>query len=185
MKQLLLAITLLAILFPARLAAQATPDFRASRDEAVQNLQAMIRIDTSNPPGNESKLAEYLKGILDKEGIASEIIAAEPGRGNLIARIKGNGRKKPLLLMGHSDTVGVEKEKWTVDAFTGLIQDGFVYGRGALDDKSGVAGMLQVFLMIHRQKIPLDRDIIFLAEAGEEAGGEVGIDFLIEKLWPT
>ena len=184
MKQLLLAITLLAILFPARLAAQATPDFRASRDEAVQNLQAMIRIDTSNPPGNETKLAEFLKSILDKEGIAAEIIAAEPTRGNLIARIKGNGQKKPLLLMGHADTVGVQKEQWTVDAFAGLIRDGYVYGRGALDDKSGVAAMLQVFLLIHRQKLPLDRDIIFLAEAGEEAGGGVGIDFLIEKHWP-
>src|SRR3989304_3542391 len=88
------------LLLPPSLLAQSPPDFRAARDEAVQNLQAMIRIDTSNPPGNETKLAEYLKGILDKEGIASEIIAAEPGRGNLIARIKGNGRKKPLLLMG-------------------------------------------------------------------------------------
>src|SRR3990172_5123076 len=184
MKQLLLAITLLAILFPARLAAQATPDFRASRDEAVQNLQAMIRIDTSNPPGNETKLAEFLKALLDKEGIASEIVAAEPTRGNLISRIKGNGREKPLLLMGHSDTVGVQREQWTVDAFAGLIRDGYVFGRGALDDKSGVAAMLQVFLMIHRQKLPLDRDIIFLAEAGEEAGGGVGIDFLIEKHWP-
>ena len=185
MKQFRLTISAFAsLLLPAVLLAQATPDFRAARDEAVQNLQAMIRIDTSNPPGNESKLAEYLKGILDKEGIASEIIAAEPGRGNLIARIKGNGRKQPLLLMGHSDTVGVEKAKWTVDAFAGLIQDGFVYGRGALDDKSGVAGMLQAFLMIHRRRLPLDRDIIFLAEAGEEAGGGVGIEFLVEKHWP-
>ena len=185
MKRFLLAIAVVSgLLLSSSLLAQGTPDFRVAREEAVQNLQAMIRLDTSNPPGNETKLADYLKGILDKEGIASEIIAAEPGRGNLIARIKGNGRKKPLLLMGHSDTVGVEKEKWTVDAFAGLIKDGFVYGRGALDDKSGVAGMLQVFLMVHRQKIPLDRDIIFLAEAGEEAGGGVGIEFLVEKHWP-
>ena len=162
-----------ALLIPFSLAGQGTPDFRPARDEAVRTLQALIRIDTSNPPGNETKLAEYLKGILDKEGIASEIIAAEPGRGNLIARIKGNGRKQPLLLMGHSDTVGVEKEKWTVDAFAGLIKDGFVYGRGALDDKSGVAGMLQAFLMIHRRRLPLDRDIIFLAEAG--ANGKPGL----------
>ena len=185
MKKFLLAITALASLLPpATLLAQTPPNFPASRDEAVRNLQAMIRIDTSNPPGNETKLAEFLKTILDKEGIASEIVAAEPGRGNLIARIKGNGRKKPLLLMGHADTVGVQKEQWTVDAFAGLIRDGYVYGRGALDDKGGVAAMFQVFLMIHRQKLPLDRDVIFLAEAGEEAGGGVGIDFLIEKHWP-
>ena len=185
MKKFLLVIAALAsLLLPSILAAQTPPNFPSARDEAVQNLQAMIRIDTSNPPGNETKLAEYLKGILDKEGIAAEIIAAEPTRGNLIARIKGNGREKPLLLMGHSDTVGVQREQWTVDAFAGLIRDGYVFGRGALDDKSGIAAMLQVFLMIHRQKLPLDRDIIFLAEAGEEAGGGVGIDFLIQKHWP-
>jgi acetylornithine deacetylase/succinyl-diaminopimelate desuccinylase-like protein len=181
---LLIAASLPILLFPSILAAQAAPDFRASRDEAVRNLQAMIRIDTSNPPGNETKLAEFLKTLLDREGIASEIVAVEPTRGNLIARIKGNGRKKPLLLMGHSDTVGVQKEQWTVDAFTGLLRDGYVYGRGALDDKGGIAAMLQVFLLLHRQKVPLDRDVIFLAEAGEEAGGGVGIDFLIEKHWP-
>jgi len=183
-KFLLVIAALASLLLPSILAAQTPPNFPSARDEAVQNLQAMIRIDTSNPPGNETKLAEYLKGILDKEGIAAEIIAAEPTRGNLIARIKGNGREKPLLLMGHSDTVGVQREQWTVDAFAGLIRDGYVFGRGALDDKSGVAAMLQVFLLIHRQKLPLDRDVIFLAEAGEEAGGGVGIDFLIEKHWP-
>ena len=175
---------ILAFLLPTLLLAQAAPDFQAAKDEAVRNLQAMIRIDTSNPPGNETKLAEHLKAMLDREGIASEIIAAEPGRGNLIARIKGNGRKQPILLLGHEDTVGVQKEQWTMDAFTGLIRDGYVYGRGALDDKSGVTAMLQVFLMIHRRKIPLDRDIIFLAEAGEEGGGGVGIEFLVEKHWP-
>ena len=185
MKKRLLTLTAFAsLLLPSMLLAQATPDFRKARDEAVQNLQAMVRMDTSNPPGNETKLAEFLKGVLDKEGIASEIIAAEPGRGNLIARIKGNGQKKPLLLMGHEDTVGIQREKWTVDPFAALVKDGFVYGRGALDDKGGVAGMLQVFLMLHRQKVPLDRDVIFLAEAGEEAGGGVGIEFLVEKHWP-
>ena len=172
------------LLLPPSLLAQSPPDFRAARDEAVQNLQAMIRIDTSNPPGNETKLAEYLKGILDKEGIASEIIALEPSRGNLVARIKGNGKKKPLLLMGHEDTVGIQKDKWTVDPFAGLIQDGYLYGRGAQDDKGGLAPMLQVLLLIHRQKLPLDRDIIFLAEAGEEGGDPVGIDYLTEKHWP-
>ena len=187
-KRIPIGVTVIAaFLLPTVLLAQATPDFRAAQDEAVRNLQAMIRIDTSNPPGNETQLAEHLKSILEREGIASEIIAAEPTRGNLIARIQatgGNGSKGPLLLMGHSDTVGVQKEQWTVDAFTGLIRDGYVYGRGALDDKGGIAAMLQVFLMIHRQRLPLDRDIIFLAEAGEEAGGGVGIDFLIEKHWP-
>jgi len=162
----------------------AMPDFRKAQQEAVETLQALVRIDTSNPPGNESKVAEFLKTILDKDGIASEIIAMEPGRGNLIARLKGSGRKRPLLLMGHEDVVGVEREKWTVDPFAGLIQDGYLFGRGSLDDKSGVAANLEVFRMIHRQNLALDRDIIFLAEAGEEGGPPVGIDFLIEKYWP-
>jgi len=128
-----------------------------------------------------------VKGILDKEGIASEIVAAEPSRGNLIARIratKNNGAKKPLLLMGHEDVVPVEPDKWTVEPFDGLIKDGYIYGRGSRDDKSGVAAMLQVFLMLHRQKVALDRDVIFLAEASEETGGPVGISYVVDQHWP-
>ena len=181
--RILFLIVLCQVLSPLTWA-QATLDFTKARDEAVQRLQELIRIDTSNPPGNETKLAQYLKALLDKEGITSEIIEKEPGRGNLLARIKGNGSKKPILLMGHADTVGVEKDKWTVPAFEGIIKDGYVYGRGAYDDKGGITSMLQVFLMLHRQKVPLDRDVIFLAEAGEEAGGGVGIEYLIESHWP-
>lgn len=158
-------------------------DFAKGGDELLQRLQGLIRIDTSNPPGNETKGAEFLKAVLDKEGIASEIIEAKPGRGNLIARIKGNGSKPPILLMGHMDTVGVERDKWTVDPFAAVIKDGYLYGRGAIDDKIDVVSMFQVFLMIHRAKLPLDRDIIYLAEAAEEGGDPVGIDFLVEKHW--
>ena len=181
--RIIFAISVLFCLLATPLKAQALPDFAQARDEAVQVLQNLVRIDTSNPPGNETKVAEYLKSILDREGISSEVVALEAARGNLIARIKGNGKKRPLLLMGHEDTVGVERDKWTVDPFAGLIKDGYVYGRGALDDKSGLAAMLQVFLMLHRQKLPLDRDIIFLAEAGEEGGPPVGINFLVEQHW--
>ncbi len=184
MQRFLRIAAVVVALFPAPLLGQNDPDFRQARDEALQRLQELIRIDTSNPPGNETKLAEYLKALLDKEGIASEILAAEPSRGNLIARIKGNGKKKPLLLLGHADVVGVQREQWTVEPFQGIIKDGFIYGRGSLDNKGGVVAMLQAFLMIHRQQLPLDRDIIFLAEADEEAGGESGINFLIEKHWP-
>ena len=173
-----------ALLFPLSLASQTAPDFRKAREEAVQTLQALIRIDTSNPPGNETKVAQYLKSIFDKEGIASEIVALEPSRGSIIARIRGNGKKKPLLLMGHTDVVGVERDKWTVDPLEGGIKDGYVYGRGARDDKGGVVAMLQVFLMLHRQKLPRDRDIIFLAESGEEGNPNVGMDFVVEKHWP-
>ena len=102
----------------------ANPDFNKARDEAIEILQGLIRIDTSNPPGNETKAAQYLKSILDKEGIPSEIIALEPARGNLVARIKGNGKAKPLLLIAHLDVVGVEREKWTMDPWAGTIKDG-------------------------------------------------------------
>ncbi|MFY9573199.1 MAG: peptidase M20, partial [Blastocatellia bacterium] len=95
----------------------ATPDFIAARDEVVRILSGFVRIDTSNPPGNETKGAEYLKEILGREGIASEIFEMEPGRGNIVARLRGNGTKRPLLLMGHIDVVGVERDKWTVDPF--------------------------------------------------------------------
>ena len=168
-----------ALLVPAALWSQSAPDFSKARQDVVDILQALVRIDTSNPPGNETKVAEYLKSLLDREGIASEIVALEPQRGNLIARIKGNGKKKPLLLMGHEDVVPVERDKWTVDPFAGLIKDGYLYVRGSRDDKSGVAAMLQVFLMIHRQKLALDRDIVFLAEAAEETGGPVGITYVV------
>jgi len=159
------------------------PDFSKTRDEAVQLLESLIRIDTSNPPGNETKVAEYIKSLLDKEGIASEIHTLQPGRGNIVARLKGNGRKRPLLLMGHTDVVGVEREKWTVDPFGGLIKDGYIYGRGAIDDKDSVAAALVTFLSLHRLKVPLDRDVIFLAEAGEEGTPELGVAHMVEEHW--
>ena len=161
----------------------ATPDFVAARDEVVNILSGFVRIDTSNPPGNETKGAEYLKSILDREGIASEIFEMERGRGNIVARLKGNGKKKPILLMGHIDVVGVEREKWTVDPFGGAVKDGYLYGRGASDDKGMASACLEVFLLLHRLKVPLDRDVIFLAEAGEEGTSSVGIDFMVQKHW--
>src|SRR5262245_1001738 len=160
-----------------------TPDFNGARDETVKILAGFVRIDTSNPPGNETKGAQYLKSILDREGIPSEIFEMESGRGNIVARLKGNGKKKPLLLMGHIDVVGVEREKWTVDPFGGIVKDGYLYGRGSSDDKGMTSACLQVFLLLHRLKVPLDRDVIFLAEAGEEGSSSVGIDFMVREHW--
>ena len=161
----------------------AQPDFETARNETVSTLVGLIRIDTSNPPGNESKAAEYLKSILDQDGIPSEILEKVPGRGNLVARIKGNGKKRPLLLMGHTDVVGVEAKKWTVDPFAGVIQDGYVYGRGALDDKGMTAVCFQVFRLLKKTGVNLDRDVIFLAEAAEEGSPVEGIDFMVSKHW--
>jgi acetylornithine deacetylase/succinyl-diaminopimelate desuccinylase-like protein len=161
----------------------AVPDFAAARDEVVKILSGFVRIDTSNPPGNETKGAEYLKSILDHEGIASEIYELERGRGNLVARLKGNGKKRPILLMGHIDVVGVERGKWTVEPFGGIVKDGYLYGRGASDDKGMTSACLEVFLLLHRLKVPLDRDVIFLADAGEEGTPGVGIDFMVRQHW--
>ena len=161
----------------------AAPDFAAARDEVVKILSGFVRIDTSNPPGNETKGAEYLKSILDRDGIASEVFEMEPGRGNIVARLKGSGKKRHILLMGHIDVVGVEREKWTVDPFGGLVKDGYLYGRGSSDDKGMASACLEVFLLLHRLKVPLDRDVIFLAEAGEEGTSTVGIDFMVQQHW--
>jgi len=177
----LLAVTSLISMLP--LCAAPAPDFAAARDEVVRYLSEYLRIDTVNPPGNETRGAKYLQSILKREGIPSEIFELEPGRGNLVARLTGSGSKKPILIMGHIDTVGIEKGKWTVNPFGGLVRDGFLYGRGASDDKShGIAGV-ETLLLLHRQKVPLDRDVIFLAEAGEESSYQVGIDFMVDKHW--
>ena len=176
----------LVLAFGLTLTAQsrsALPDFNASRDEVAQLLSSLVRIDTSNPPGNEAKAAAYIKQVLDKEGIASELFEGRPGRANLVARLKGNGRKRPILLMGHLDVVGVERDKWSFDPFGGTIKDGYVYGRGSSDDKGMTAACLEVFLMLHRLKTPLDRDVIFLAEADEEGGGGAGINFMVQNHW--
>src|SRR5580765_1683866 len=163
--------------------AQTAPDFTSARAEAVKFLGELVKIDTSNPPGNETRAAEYIKGVLAAEGITAQIFESAPGRGNLVARLKGNGKKKPVLLMGHLDVVGVERDKWTMDPFAATIKDGYLYGRGSVDDKSMGAADLEVFLLLHRMKVPLDRDVVLLAEAGEEGTSQFGIDFMVEKHW--
>jgi acetylornithine deacetylase/succinyl-diaminopimelate desuccinylase-like protein len=159
------------------------PDFQAARDEAAAILQGFVRIDTSNPPGNETKGAQYLKRLLDREGIPSEIFELTPGRGNIVARLKGSGKKRPILLMGHIDVVGVEPDKWTFDPFSGTVKDGYIYGRGSSDDKGMATACLEVFLLMHRLKAPLDRDVIYLAEAGEEGTPEAGIEYMVRDHW--
>ncbi|MBZ5506441.1 MAG: M20/M25/M40 family metallo-hydrolase [Acidobacteriia bacterium] len=164
-------------------AQQPAPDFSTAQTEAVKFLGELVKIDTSNPPGNETRAAEYIKSVLAAEGISAQIFESAPGRGNIVARLKGTGKKKPLLLMGHIDVVGVERDKWTVDPFAATIKDGYLYGRGSIDDKSMDAANLEVFLLLHRMKVPLDRDVILLAEAGEEGTTQFGIDFMVAKHW--
>ena len=135
--------------------------------ETLEHYTHVLRIDTSNPPGNETRVATYLKSVLEREGIPAQLFAGEPARANLVARLRGNGSKKPILVMGHSDTVGVERERWSVDPFAAIRKDGFIYGRGAQDDKDNLTSGLMLMLLLKRFNVKLDRDIIFLCEAGE------------------
>jgi len=151
-------------------------------DEAIHYLQEYIRIQTVNPPGNEIEGARFFKQIFDSESIPCELFEPSPGRGNLIAALKGSGEKRPLLLLNHMDVVPVEKEGWDVPPFEGVIKDGFLYGRGALDNKSmGIVEMM-VILILKREKIPLKRDILFFASADEETGGRWGVQWAMENL---
>ena len=173
------AVLILCTLFTALAAAQTSA---ASHDPA-EILVNLIKVNTSNPPGNETQAAQYIKGLLAAQGIQSEIFESTPGRGNLVARLKGNGKARPLMLMAHLDVVGVERDKWTLDPFSGTIKDGYIYGRGASDDKGMLAANIAAFLQLHREKVPLDRDIILLAEAGEEGTPTYGIEYMIENHW--
>jgi acetylornithine deacetylase/succinyl-diaminopimelate desuccinylase-like protein len=153
-------------------------------DEAIHHLQEYLRIDTVNPPGNEIEGVKFFKKIFDSETIPCQVFEPSSGRGNLLAALKGNGKKRPVLLLNHMDVVPVEKEQWSVDPFAGVIQDGYLYGRGALDDKSmGIAEMMTL-LILKREKVPLAGDILFLATADEETGGGWGVDWVVENI-PT
>ncbi len=151
--------------------------------EAVHFLADLVRIDTQDPPGDESKVAHYLEGVLKSEGIEPEILETVPGRASIVARLKGSGKKWPLLIMGHEDVVPVDRSHWTVDPFAATERDGVLYGRGASDDKAMVAANLEVFLQLKRLKVPLDRDVIFLSEASEEMSSPAGMATIVEKYW--
>jgi acetylornithine deacetylase/succinyl-diaminopimelate desuccinylase-like protein len=161
------------------------PDWSRLEDETMQHFQALLRFDTSNPPGNEKLATDYLQRVLEGEGIAARVFALDPNRPNLVARIKGNGSKRPILLMGHTDVVTVDPKKWTFPPFSATRDGGYVYSRGSLDDKPHVVAGLMILLELKRLNVPLDRDVIFLAEASEEgstAGAPpVGIDFMVNQ----
>ena len=154
-------------------------DNRSLGDRARQYLVDLVRLDTSNPPGNETRVADYLKEITDSQGIAGELAGAEPRRMNFIARLKGNGKNRPLLLMAHSDVAPADRSQWSVDPFSAEIRNGSVYGRGTWDDKSLLAAELAVMVEIKRRNIKLSRDIILFSEADEEEGA-AGILWILQ-----
>lgn len=158
-------------------------DWNAAGEESLQHLVELIKINTTNPPGNETLAVNYIKAILDAEGIESQVYALDPDRANLVARVKGNGSRQPILIMGHTDVVGVQADQWSEDPFAGVRKDGWVYGRGSLDDKDTVTAGMMMLILLKRYGVDLDRDIIFLAESGEEGTPDVGINFMVEKHW--
>ena len=149
----------------------------------MRHYQALVRLDTTDPPGNETRAVDYLRGVLQSEGIPFTVVAKDPQRANLIARLKGNSAKRPVIIMGHTDTVQVDPAKWTFPPFSATRSGGYVYGRGTLDDRSDLTAALMTILLLKRSGMTLDRDVIFIAEAGEEANTSVGIDYLVKEHW--
>jgi acetylornithine deacetylase/succinyl-diaminopimelate desuccinylase-like protein len=161
------------------------PDWSAASRETLGNLQAMIRMNTVNPPGDELQVARYLEEQLKRDGIETHLFEPAPGRGALVARIRGTGGKLPVLIMGHMDVVGVERDHWSVEPFAAEIRDGYLYGRGAIDDKGMLAANLETMLLLKRNVIDeggtLSRDVIFVANSDEEQSGEWGMGWLIKN----
>ena len=147
----------------------------------MQHFQALLRLDTTSPPGNERRAVEYLEQVLEKEGIPYQVFAKDPQRPNLVARIKGNGKKRPILVMGHTDVVTVDPKKWSFPPFGATRDGGYVYGRGTVDDKDNLVASLMLVLTLKRNGTALDRDVIFLAESGEEGAPEFGAQFMIDN----
>jgi acetylornithine deacetylase/succinyl-diaminopimelate desuccinylase-like protein len=145
-------------------------------------LSELIRLDTSNPPGNEEIAVQFMEALLKKEGIGSDIIMPEPRRANIIARIKGKNSGKPVVLLGHIDVVPATDEGWIEPPFEGAVRDGYIYGRGAIDMKSQVAAHLVSFIKLRRSGVVPERDVIFLATADEEVGGELGAEYMFDKV---
>lgn len=146
--------------------------------EAVDLLQRYVRVDTTNPPGNEERGADFLAGVLAAEGIASQKFISAPGRANLVATLPGPEGEKPLVLLNHMDVVPAEADQWQVDPYAGLVRDGFLWGRGTIDMKGMGILELVTFLTLHRRGVRLRRPVRFLAVADEEAGSDFGVEWL-------
>lgn len=168
------------VLFGPRPAAAQAVDLEALKDQAVERVQEYLRINTINPPGNESRAVDYFARIFDAEGIPYETAESAPGRGNIWARLEG-GDAPALVLLHHSDVVPADEAFWDTDPLSGEIREGHIYGRGALDTKTLGILHLQAFLALHRSGAELDRDVIFMATADEEAGGFYGAGWLVEN----
>ncbi|HVF39671.1 MAG TPA: M20/M25/M40 family metallo-hydrolase [Gemmatimonadaceae bacterium] len=158
-------------------------DWSSAESETVSLLQSLIRFDTTNPPGNELPLAEHLVRVLEADRIEARLLIPASSRAAVIARLRGNGRRRPVMLLAHMDVVGVEREKWSCDPFGGVVRDGYLYGRGAIDDKGMLAVNTMTMILLQRAisagEISLDRDVVFVATSDEETGGTCGMAWLV------
>ena len=178
---MLQVILLLMLMNGNGFAAEKTSTDKALEEEAMSLLSRYIQIDTTNPPGNEIKAAQFFKEIFDREGIEARIIESAPGRGNIYARLRGSGAKKAVMLLNHMDVVPADAKLWTEAPFSGAVKDGYIWGRGALDMKGPAIIELMTLIALKRNNVALRGDVIFLGTADEEAGGALGAGFLLEK----
>ena len=174
---------LAAVILVAAASAQPRPEPSGSAVdvETLAHFQALVRMDTSDPPGNEKPAADYLVQVLEREGIPVQVFAREGHRPTVVARLQGNGTKRPLLIMGHTDVVYVDPAKWQHPPFSAARDGDHIYGRGTIDDKDNVTAALMTMLLLKRNFVPLERDVIFLAEAGEEGSTDIGIEFMVAE----
>lgn len=162
----------------------AEPDWPKIHAETLKHFQALIRMDTSDPPGNETAAANYVKQVLEAEGIPVKTFTKVPNRPNLVARLKGNGSKRPILIVGHTDVVNIDPTKWKDHGpFSADRAGGYIYGRGTVDDKDNLVACLMTMLTLKRLGVTLDRDVIFLAEAAEEGNSSIGAGFIADEHW--
>jgi acetylornithine deacetylase/succinyl-diaminopimelate desuccinylase-like protein len=179
LRQLVLGLAAVLVAAPAVTRAQQPVDMKALQDEAVARIEQYIRINTTNPPGHESQTMKFFAGIFTAEGIPFETAESAPGRGNIWARLEG-GSEPGLLLLSHMDVVPADPKFWSVDPFAATEKDGFIWGRGTLDTKTLGIVELEAFLALHRAHVPLDRDVVFMATADEEAGATYGAGWVVE-----
>ncbi len=158
-----------------------TINWPAVQAEALDIFVRYLQFNTSNPPGNEAPAAHFLGSFIEAEGIETEYIETAPGREALVARLKGDGSKRPLMLCNHTDVVPVEEAYWEMPAFAGVVRDGRVYGRGAVDMKGAGIMQLMALLLLAREKAALKRDIVFCAVPDEEMGSRLGMQWLCEN----
>jgi acetylornithine deacetylase/succinyl-diaminopimelate desuccinylase-like protein len=176
----LLGSSVLTMLATVSVPAQSPAEMQKLQDEAVQRAKEYLRINTANPPGNEEASMKWFARILQQEGIPFDTASSAPGRGNIWARLKG-GNEPALMLLHHMDVVPADPRFWDVDPYSADVRNGDIYGRGALDTKLLGIAHFQAFIALHRLRVPMSRDVIFMATADEEAGGAFGAGWIVKN----